>query len=166
MKRYGDTPQSLEDRSHLPHSHPNQHRQEEIRLIDNMRRRNPNASLVVFWVKLRQRGYSSSISGLYRFLKKRKQMTVELPNPKYTPKPYRKADYPGQKVRIEVKYVPSFCLVGSAVEDAIESVSYYYQHTFIDEFSRFHYLDAFKEHNTHLFCGVHQVPRQAIPLCR
>ena len=30
----------------------------ELKLIQNMRRRNPNAGLVVFWVKLRQRGYS------------------------------------------------------------------------------------------------------------
>ena len=77
---------SLEDRSHRPHSHANQHRPEEIKLIDDMRRRNPNAGLVVFWVKLRQRGYSRSISGLYRFLRKRGQMAVKLPNPKYIKK--------------------------------------------------------------------------------
>ena len=34
-----------------------------------MRRRNPHAGLVVFWVKLMQRGYKRSILGLYRFLK-------------------------------------------------------------------------------------------------
>ena len=124
MKRYDGTLQSLEDRSHRPHSHPKQHQPEEIRLIDNMRRRNPNAGLVVFWVKLRQRGYSRSISGLYRFLRKRGQMAVKLPNPKYTPKPYKKADYPGQKVQIDVKYVPSSCLVGAAVEDAKENGGY------------------------------------------
>ena len=148
MKRYDGTLQSLEDHSHRPHSHPKQHQPEEIRLIDNMRRRNPNAGLVVFWVKLRQRGYSRSISGLYRFLRKRGQMAVKLPNPKYTPKPYKKADYPGQKVQIDVKYVPSSCLVGVAVEDAKENGGYYYQYTFIDEYSRFRYLEAFKEHNS------------------
>ena len=79
MKRYDGTLQSLEDHSHRPHSHPKQHQPEEIRLIDNMRRRNPNAGLVVFWVKLRQRGYSRSISGLYRFLRKRGQMAVITP---------------------------------------------------------------------------------------
>ena len=118
MKRYDGTLQSLEDRSHRPHSHPKQHRPEEIKLIDDMRRRNPNAGLVVFWVKLRERGYSRSISGLYRFLRKQGQMAVKLPNPKYVPKPYEKMQYPGQKVQIDVKYVPSSCLVGAAVEDA------------------------------------------------
>ena len=116
MKRYDGTLQSLENRSHRPHSHPNQHRPDEIKLIDDMRRRNPNAGLVVFWVKLRQRGYERSISGLYRFLQKRGQMAVKLPNPKYIPKKYKAADYPGQKVQIDVKYVPASCLVGAAVE--------------------------------------------------
>ncbi|WP_243140381.1 hypothetical protein [Hungatella hathewayi] len=35
-----------------------------------MRRRNPHAGLIVFWVKLRQRGYQRSPPGLYHFLKK------------------------------------------------------------------------------------------------
>ena len=148
-KRYDGTLQSLEDRSHRPHSHANQHRPDEIQLIDNMRRRNPNAGLVVFWVKLRQGGYSRSISGLYRFLRKRGQMAIKLPNPKYKPKPYKAADSPGQKVQIDVKYVPSSCLIGAAAEEAKENGGYYYQYTFIDEYSRFRYLEAFKEHNSY-----------------
>ena len=148
MKRYDGTLQSLEDRTHRPHSHPNQHKPEEIKLINDMRRRNPNAGLVVFWVKLRQRGYSRSISGLYRFLTKSGQMAAKLPNPKYIPKPYKKADYPGQKVQIDVKYVPTSCLVGVAAEEARENGGHYFQYTFIDEYSRFRYLEAFKEQNS------------------
>ena len=144
MKRYDGTLQSLEDRSHRPHSHPNQHRADEIKLIDDMRRRNPNAGLVVFWVKLRQRGYERSISGLYRFLRSRGQMAVKLPNPKYVPKPYEMMQYPGQRVQIDVKFVPASCLVGEAALDGG-----YYQFTFIDEYSRFRYLEAFKEHSSY-----------------
>ena len=143
LKRYDGTLKSLADRSHRPHQHPNQHRTEEIKLIENMRRRNPNAGLVVFWVKLKQRGYSRSISGLYKFLRKRDQMAVKLPNPKYIPKPYEQMQYPGQRVQIDVKFVPSSCLVGEASEEK------FYQYTFIDEYSRFRYLEAFKEHSTH-----------------
>ena len=149
MKRYDGTLQSLEDHSHRPSHHPNQHKAEEIKLIDDMRRRNPHAGLVVFWVKLRQRGYERSISGLYRFLRKRGQMTIKLTNPKYTPKPYEKMDYPGQRVQIDVKFVPKSCLVGAAVGDAAENGGYYYQYTFLDEYSRFRYLEAFKEHSSY-----------------
>lgn len=149
MKRYDGTLQSLEDRSHRPHSHPNQHRPDEIKLINDMRRRNPNAGLVVFWVKLRQRGYTRSIAGLYRFLRKSGQMAEKLPNPKYVPKPYEQMQYPGQRVQIDVKFVPQSCLVGDAVRDAGENGGYFYQYTFIDEYSRFRYLEAFKEHSSY-----------------
>ena len=63
--RYDGSWDSLRDRSRRPHSHPNQHTPEEIKLIQDMRRRNPHAGLVVFWVKLTQRGYQRSITGLY-----------------------------------------------------------------------------------------------------
>ena len=148
-KRYDGTLQSLVDRSHRPHSHPNQHTPEELKLIKDMRRRNPHAGLVVFWVKLRQRGYQRTISGLYRVLRRTEQGAVKLPNPKYIPKPYEQMQYPGQRVQIDVKYVPAVCLVGAAAVDAKENGGYYYQYTFIDEYSRFRYLEAFKEHNTY-----------------
>ena len=54
-KRYDGTIESLRDRSRRPHSHPNQHTPEEIKLITDMRRRNPHDGLVVFWVKCQRR---------------------------------------------------------------------------------------------------------------
>jgi putative transposase len=57
-------------------------------MISDMRRRNAHAGLVVFWVKLWQKGYTRSIGGLYRVLRKQGQMAVKPPNPKYVPKPY------------------------------------------------------------------------------
>ena len=88
LKRYDGTLQSLADKSHRPHHHPNQHTEQEIKLIMDMRKRNMNAGLVVFWVKLREKGYTRSVTGLYRFLRKQGQMAVKPPNPKYIPKPY------------------------------------------------------------------------------
>ena len=108
-----------------------------------MRRRNPQAGLVVFWVKLRQQGYTRSISGLHKLLCRIDGKPVKLPNPKYIPKPYEQMQYPGQRVQIDVKFVPSACLVGDAAEEK------FYQYTFIDEYSRFRYLEAFREHSTY-----------------
>ncbi len=142
-KRYDGTLESLADKSHRPHSHPNQHTEEELKLISDMRRRNPNAGLVVFWVKLRQRGYTRSITGLYRILIKKGLRQQKLPNPKYIPKPYEKMIYPGQRVQIDVKYVPTSCLVNEAKGKK------FYQYTAIDEYSRFRYLEAFEEHSTY-----------------
>ena len=142
-KRYDGTLQSLCDKSHRPHHHPNQHTAEELKLIADMRKRNTNAGLVVFWVKLRQRGYSRSITGLYRILRKMGQMAVKPPNPKYIPKPYEKMLYPGQRVQIDVKVVPTACIVGDAADKK------FYQYTAIDEYSRFRYLEAFEEHSSY-----------------
>ena len=113
-RRFDGSIESLRDRSRRPHSHPNQHTSQEIQLIRNMRRRNPHTGLVTFWVKLRQRGYTRSITGLYRFLKKQGMTAQKLPNPKYVAKPYEQMLYPGQRIQIDVKFVPSVCLVGDA----------------------------------------------------
>ena len=142
-RRYDGSLESLRDRSRRPHHHPNQHTPEEIKLISDMRRRNPDAGLVVFWVKLMQRGYSRSIPGLYRFLRKRNLMAVKPANPKYVPKPYEKMDYPGQRIQVDVKFVPAVCLVNEA------KGQHFYQYTAIDEFSRWRFVEAFDEHSTY-----------------
>mgnify|MGYP005847202837 FL=1 len=143
-RRYDGSIESLRDRSRRPHHHPNQHTPAEIKLISDMRRRNPDAGLVVFWVKLTRRGYSRSIPGLYRFLRKRGIMAVHPPNPKYIPKPYEQMTYPGQRIQVDVKFVPSACLKNSAVIG-----KQFFQYTAIDEYSRWRFVEAFEEHNTY-----------------
>lgn len=142
-RRYDGSWDSLRDRSRRPLHHPNQHTPQEISLISHMRRRNPNAGLVIFWVKLMQRGYSRSISGLYRFLRKQKMMAVKPANPKYVPKPYEQMLFPGQRIQIDVKFVPSICLVNQAQGQS------FFQYTAIDEYSRWRFVEAFEEHNTY-----------------
>ena len=50
---------------------------------------------------------------------------------------------PGQRGQIDVKFVPEVCIVGQ------EKGTKWYQYTFIDEYSRFRYLEAFEEHSTY-----------------
>ena len=109
-----------------------------------MRRRNPHAGLVVFWVKLMQRGYTRSIAGLYRVLKRQGIMVVKPPNPKYIPKPYELMQYPGQRFQIDMKCVPSACLKNTNV-----TRTRFFQYTAIDEYSRWRYVEAFEEHSTY-----------------
>lgn len=142
-KRYNGTMDSLRYRSRRPHNHPNQHTPEEIKLISDMRRRNPHAGLVVFWVKLMQRGYTRSITGLYRFLRKQGSLAAKPPNPKYIPKPYEQMRYPGQRIQIDVKHVPAACLVNEVTGQK------FYQYTAIDEYSRWRYVEAFEECSTY-----------------
>lgn len=141
--RYNGSIESLRCRSRRPHHHPNQHTPSEIKLIYNTRRRNPNAGLVILWVKLMQKGYKRSITGLYRFLRRQGIMAVKVPNPKYVPKPYEKMHYPGQRVQVDVKFVPAICLVNEAKGQK------FYQYTAIDEYSRWRFVEAFEEHSSY-----------------
>lgn len=70
-------------------------------------------------------------------------MTAKLPNPKYIPKLYEKMHFPGESVQVDVKFVPQVCIVGEAKGEK------FYQYTAIDEFSRWRYLEAFREHNSY-----------------
>ena len=103
-KMHDGTLSSLAERLRRPHSHPNQHTPEELKLISDMRRRNPEAGLVVFWVKLTLRGYKRSIPSLWRVLKRLTSQTIKPPNPKYVAKPYEKMLYPGQRVQVDVNH--------------------------------------------------------------
>ena len=144
-KRYDGSPESLVDISRRPHHHPNAHSDDELKLISDMRRRQPELGLVVFWVKLKQRGYTRSVTSLWRVLKRLSLTPVKPPNPKYIPKPYEQMTYPGQRVQIDVKVVPTACIAG----DAKIMDEKFFQYTAIDEYSRFRFLMAFKEHNTY-----------------
>lgn len=143
-RRYDGSIESLRERSRRPHHHPNQHTPEEIKLILDMRKRNPDAGLVVFWVKLMQRGYSRSIPGLYRFLRKQGIMAIKPTNPKYVAKPYEQMQYPGQRIQVDVKVVPSVCLANKDIPE-----KHFFQYTAIDEYSRWRFVEAFKEQSTY-----------------
>ncbi len=141
LKRYDGTLESLACRSRRPHSHPNQHTEEEKTLLRNMCRRNPQLGRVELWCRLRDRGYTRTLSGLYRVLHK-----LDLqPKPQkkvYIPKPYQQMTFPGERVQIDVKVVPRACKVGEAASERLV------QYTAIDEFSRLRYLKAYKEQST------------------
>ena len=58
-------------------------------------------------------------------------------------KPYDTPTVPSTKIQIDVKYVPTCCLVGDLKGTKL------YQYTVIDEASRLRYLAFFEEHSTY-----------------
>ena len=85
--------------SKRPHSHPNQHTEDELKLIRDMRRRNPRLGLIEFWWRLKQRGYSRRPESLYRVMQKLGLFSAGKEKKKYQLKPYQQMDYPGQRVQ-------------------------------------------------------------------
>ena len=65
-QRWDGSVASLACQSRRPHSHPNQHTEAELKLIRDMRRRNPTLGMVELWHRLRQRGYTHCPESLFR----------------------------------------------------------------------------------------------------
>jgi len=70
LARYDGSLASLACRSRRPHSHPNQHTEEELTLIRNMRRRNPTLGMIELWHRLKQRGYTRRPESLFRVMRR------------------------------------------------------------------------------------------------
>ena len=144
-EKYDGTAQSLKNKSRRPHSHPNEHTKEEIKLIKNYKYKNKETGLVVLWIKLRKAGYTRSITSLYRVMQ-RIGIYSKAPSKKkeYEPKPYEEMRYPGERVQVDVKYVPA----KSLTKEVKEKDGRYYQYTAIDEYTRKRVLWASKEQST------------------
>ena len=129
---------SLRDKSHRPHSHPNQHTEEEKSLILRHYIRNKD-DMILLWDTLRKKGYKRCYNSLVRVINKwikpeiKKKKTRKL-------MPYERATYPGQKVQIDVKFVPSYC---------VSNGQKYYQYTAIDECTRLVFRELYDEHSTY-----------------
>lgn len=145
-ERYDGTLESLKNRSRRPKYHPNQHSPEEIKKIKDYKNKNKDTGLVVLWVKLRRAGYTRSITSLYRVMQ-RIGIYKKTPSKKkeYEPKPYEQMKYPGERIQVDVKYVPG----KSLTKEVKEREGRYYQYTAIDEYTRQRVLWASKEHSTY-----------------
>ncbi len=106
-QRWDGSVASLACQSRRPHSHPNQHTEAELKLIRDMRRRNPTLGMIELWHRLRQRGYTRCPESLFRVMRKMGMFPPEKPKKAYKSKPYEQMTYPGQRVQVDVKVVPS-----------------------------------------------------------
>lgn len=130
-KRWDGTVKSLEDQSRRPKHSPRSHSEAEIREIRRRLKKHHWSDLLL--------AYTRSYGGLKRIAAQMKA-TKPKQRKKWKPKPYQRADYPGQKIQLDVKYVPSYC-----VADGTK----YYQFTAKDECSRWTYREMYDEHSTY-----------------
>ena len=141
-KKYDGTKESITDKSHRPNSkHPNSHTNQEIRWIRNYVRRSPRITLCELWAKLkREKGYTRTITALYRVMRRLnikfyKGMNIKNTSKKKHNKKYDTPKNIGEKGQMDVKYVPNECKSSQIPED-----KKFYQYTYIDEATRERYL--------------------------
>ena len=139
--RWDGTVESLGCQSRRPHSHPRQHTEEELKLIRDMRRRNPKLGLTELWHRLRKRGYSRTVESLFRCMRREGLIKPTIVKKRRQSKPYEKMTHPGERVQIDVKVVPRRCIADKELR--------LYQYTAIDEYSRYRILGAYPEQSTY-----------------
>lgn len=140
LKRYNGTLESLEYKSHRPKSSPNAHTERELKLIRRLVKKHKWHDLILAYQELIERyGYSRSYGGFKRVVSKMKDKKPKKKTVK-KPKPYKRADYVGQKVQVDVKFVPSDCTVDGKK---------YYVYIAVDECSRWAYRQMYEEHSTY-----------------
>lgn len=134
----GKSWKSLVDKSHRPHHHPNEHTFEEKEMI---LKRYPyyKDDMIMLWDSLRKDGYKRSYTSLVRVVNKWIKPEIKKKQAR-KPKPYQRAEYPGQKVQVDVKFVPSYCVVNGQK---------YYQYTAVDECTRWTFREMYDEHSTY-----------------
>ena len=136
--KYDGNWKSLINKSRRPKSHPAEHTEAEKKLIMRHLRHNKDDKIVL-WDRLRKKGYSRHYNSMLRVIRKWGLAETEK-RKEYKPKPYVRAEYPGQKVQIDVKFVPGWC---------VSNGQKYYQYTAIDECTRVVFREMYDEHSTY-----------------
>lgn len=136
--KYDGNWKSLREKSHRPHSHPNQHTEDEKGMI---LRRYPRYKddMLMLWDSLRKSGYKRSYNSLVRVINKWVKPAIKKQSTRKS-MPYERAAYPGQKVQIDVKFAPNYC---------VSNGQKYYQYTAVDECSRWTFREMYEEHSSY-----------------
>lgn len=141
IKRYDGTTDSLVDRSHKPLNNPKKHTDKEIKLIKKRLKKHKWQDLILAYQELVEKdGYTRSYGGYKRVAVQLKTLKHKKVKRKRKLKPYKRAEYPGQKIQLDVKFVPSYCVVDGKK---------YYQYTAVDECTRWTFREMYDEHSTY-----------------
>ena len=138
LEKYDGTLKSLALKSRRPHSHPNAHTEEELSLIKKVKSRYGIDGLAEVYVQLIKRGYTRSYGSMVKQISKLPKEETKL-RKGYTKHEEIRGQYPGDKVQVDIKYVPRECLVFDTQDKK------YYQITAIDEYSRKRVLEIVDE---------------------
>ena len=129
--KYDGTVGSLANKSRRPKSHPNQHTNEELALLKTKYKKFKIDGLAQVYVEAKKLGYSRSYDSMCKRIRlmNMKPSIAKKSYPKSNWKAY-KTTYPGEKVQIDIKYVPIESILFGPLDKR------YYQITAIDEYTR------------------------------
>ena len=138
--RWDGTTKSLEDRSRRPRRSPRKQTEAEIRLVKRLAKKHKWQDHILAYQDARERGYTRCFGCFTKTIRKLLEQKPKRVKKQRKNKPYQRADYPGQKVQVDVKYVPRECVTDGKK---------YYQYTAVDECSRWTYRYMYDELSTY-----------------
>lgn len=139
LEKYDGTVRSLALKSRKPHSHPFAHTEEEKQLLRHIKHYYKFDGLAEMYIQAKKRGYKRCYDSMCRQIKKQSEAPLKCPRKSYIKHNEIRGKYPGDKVQVDIKYVPNEC-----VEFESNGVKYY-QITSIDEYSRKRILEIVDE---------------------
>lgn len=138
LRRYDGSIESLKDHSRRPHHMPRKQSRAEEKLVERYARKY-RGDLLLGYEKAQEKGYERSY-GCFKRTAARLVKPAKTRRSVRKNKPYQCAEYPGQKLQLDVKFVPSYCVADGKK---------YYQFTAKDECSRWTYREMYDEHSTY-----------------
>lgn len=139
-KRYDGTIDSLRKRSTAPINPRNRQSIDQIDIVRHTYKHNKVKQVIQMFVIARRKGYKYSY---YTFASTIRKLfgVIKVKKNKYIPMKYDTPIVPGEKVQLDVKYVPKSCYNNKEER--------WCQYTFIDEATRIRYLYPARESNSY-----------------
>lgn len=143
LSKYDGTVQSLSFKSRRPRNSPNKHSQEELELIFNTYAEHGLYGNAEVYVRLQELGYKRSFGSMCKQIRQQGLKSLNKSKKSYTRYENITGQYIGEKVQIDIKYVPQECIMFPSYGKR------YYQITAIDEYSRMRVLEIVEEKSTY-----------------
>lgn len=143
LKKYDGNVRSLSLKSRAPKTSPNAHTRKELELIKKVFYEIGIYGLAEVYVRCKLKGYKRSFTSMCRQIRKNGFKKAEKRVKSYTKYFGMDGKYPGDKVQVDIKYVPKECIKFPTYGNR------YYQITAIDEYSRKRILKIVKEKSSY-----------------
>lgn len=139
-KRWDGRVESLVNQSRRPKNSPRQTSEEMLGHMRRVLKKHRWQDLLLSYQEMRERwNYKGSYGGFKGIARRLKGFKKTKKKAKKKLKPYKRAEYPGQKLQLDVKFVPGKCVANGLK---------YYQFTAVDECTRWTFRELYDEHST------------------
>lgn len=143
LEKWDGNVRSLALKSRRPKTHPNAHTEQEIELIMRLYEDYSDYGLAEVYKQCKKNNYTRSYGSMCKIIRGKKLKPKKKRYKSFVKFVPDEVSYPGEKVQIDIKYVPKECIKFNSYQKN------FYQITAIDEYSRKRILRVVDEKSTY-----------------